>query len=243
MGKQLVNIKNHQAREKILWNIVIMLIILICTWGFKSWIWYNLDEGRIYQIVPNIINIVPMRHITDYLRPWESLDGLKAIITVIIYITCLIDVERRDNSIKSIQNIGLVLSLIVVSITAFIATSVSETVIFIATILIVILGYKLIYRTNSKTSESKQKIMRIQLIAQISGVCGNMLESWFRGYVIDMFNLQIKLGSLIDLRSWIFNIEDILCFIGRILMIIILVTNIFEQEDDVRELTPNKHYE
>lgn len=55
-----------------------------------------------------------------------------------------------------------------------------------------------------------------------------MLESWFRGYVIDMFNIQIKIGSLIDLRSWIFNIEDILCIIGRALMIIILVINIFE---------------
>ena len=104
MGKQLVNIKNHQAREKILWDIVIMLIILICTWGFKSWIWYNLDEGRIYQIVPNIINIVPMRHITDYLRPWESLDGLKAIVTVIVYTTCLIDIERRTSNLKAAEN-------------------------------------------------------------------------------------------------------------------------------------------
>lgn len=244
MGKQLVNIKNHQAREKILWDIVIMLIILICTWGFKSWIWYNLDEGRIYQIVPNIINIVPMRHITDYLRPWESLDGLKAIVTVIVYTTCLIDIERRTSNLKSAENKVLALSIITVSIIAtFVATSVSETIVFIATILIIILGYKLIYRTNSKTSETKQKIVRIQLIAQISGVCGNMLESWFRGYVIDMFNIQIKIGSLIDLRSWIFNIEDILCIIGRALMIIILVINIFEQEDDVSKLTPNKHYE
>lgn len=162
MGKQLVNIKNHQAREKILWDIVIMLIILICTWGFKSWIWYNLDEGRIYQIVPNIINIVPMRHITDYLRPWESLDGLKAIVTVIVYTTCLIDIERRTSNLKSAENKVLALSIITVSMIAtFVATSVSETIVFIATILIIILGYKMIYRTNSKTSETKQKIMRI----------------------------------------------------------------------------------
>lgn len=160
--KQLVNIKNHQAREKILWDIAVISIILICTWGFKSWIWYNLNEGRIYQIVPNIINIVPMRHITDYLRPWESLDGLKAIATVIIHVTCLIDIERRTSNLKSAENIILILSIIAISIIAtFIATSVGEIAVFIATILIIILGYKMIYRTNSKTSETKQKIMRI----------------------------------------------------------------------------------
>lgn len=54
-----------------------------------------------------------------------------------------------------------------------------------------------------------------------------MLEQWFRGGVIDYLNVP----SIASKASYIFNIEDILCKIGRTGILIMIVYLIFKYID------------
>ena len=72
-----------------------------------------------------------------------------------------------------------------------------------------------------------------------------MLEQWFRGGVIDYLNVP----SIASKASYIFNIEDILCKIGRTGILIMIVYLIFKYMDndinevDVSEADDNKEDE
>lgn len=54
-----------------------------------------------------------------------------------------------------------------------------------------------------------------------------MLEQWFRGGVIDYLNMPFIASK----ASYIFNIEDILCKIGRTGILIMIVYLIFKYMD------------
>lgn len=54
-----------------------------------------------------------------------------------------------------------------------------------------------------------------------------MLEQWFRGGVIDYLNMPFIASK----ASYIFNIEDILCKIGRTGILIMIVYLIFKYID------------
>lgn len=61
-----------------------------------------------------------------------------------------------------------------------------------------------------------------------------MLEQWFRGGVIDYLNVP----SIASKASYIFNIEDILCKIGRtgiLIMIVYLIFKYMDNKEDDRE--------
>lgn len=61
-----------------------------------------------------------------------------------------------------------------------------------------------------------------------------MLEQWFRGGVIDYLNVPFIASK----ASYIFNIEDILCKIGRtgiLIMIVYLIFKYMNNEEDIRE--------
>lgn len=55
-----------------------------------------------------------------------------------------------------------------------------------------------------------------------------MLEQWFRGGVIDYLNVPFIASK----ASYIFNIEDILCKIGRTGILIMIVYLIFKYIDN-----------
>ena len=59
-----------------------------------------------------------------------------------------------------------------------------------------------------------------------------MLEQWFRGGVIDYLNVP----SIASKASYIFNIEDILCKIGRTGILIMIVYLIFKYMDNEEEI-------
>ena len=70
-----------------------------------------------------------------------------------------------------------------------------------------------------------------------------MLEQWFRGGVIDYLNVP----SIASKASYIFNIEDILCKIGRTGILIMIVYLIFkymdikeDREDIINRVADNK---
>lgn len=58
-----------------------------------------------------------------------------------------------------------------------------------------------------------------------------MLEQWFRGGVIDYLNVP----SIASKASYIFNIEDILCKIGRTGILIMIVYLIFKYIDNIKQ--------
>lgn len=67
-----------------------------------------------------------------------------------------------------------------------------------------------------------------------------MLEQWFRGGVIDYLNIPFIASK----ASYIFNIEDILCKIGRTGILIMIVYLIFKymeiNENREKEADDNK---
>lgn len=70
-----------------------------------------------------------------------------------------------------------------------------------------------------------------------------MLEQWFRGGVIDYLNVPFIASK----ASYIFNIEDILCKIGRTGILIMIVYLIFKyidnnenREDIINRVADNK---
>ena len=70
-----------------------------------------------------------------------------------------------------------------------------------------------------------------------------MLEQWVRGGVIDYLNVP----SIASKASYIFNIEDILCKIGRTGILIMIVYLIFKyidiNEDIINKADDNKQSE
>ena len=58
-----------------------------------------------------------------------------------------------------------------------------------------------------------------------------MLEQWFRGGVIDYLNVPFIASK----ASYIFNIEDILCKIGRTGILIMIVYLIFKYIDNIKQ--------
>ena len=66
-----------------------------------------------------------------------------------------------------------------------------------------------------------------------------MLEQWFRGGVIDYLNIP----SIASKASYIFNIEDILCKIGRTGILIMIVYLIFKYIDIISKADDNKQRE
>ena len=66
-----------------------------------------------------------------------------------------------------------------------------------------------------------------------------MLEQWFRGGVIDYLNVP----SIASKASYIFNIEDILCKIGRTGILIMIVYLIFKYIDIISKADDNKQRE
>ena len=58
-----------------------------------------------------------------------------------------------------------------------------------------------------------------------------MLEQWFRGGVIDYLNIPFIASK----ASYIFNIEDILCKIGRTGILIMIVYLIFKYIDIIKQ--------
>ena len=66
-----------------------------------------------------------------------------------------------------------------------------------------------------------------------------MLEQWFRGGVIDYLNVP----SIASKASYIFNIEDILCKIGRTGILIMIVYLIFKYMDNISKADDNKQKE
>lgn len=66
-----------------------------------------------------------------------------------------------------------------------------------------------------------------------------MLEQWFRGGVIDYLNVP----SIASKASYIFNIEDILCKIGRTGILIMIVYLIFKYIDNISKADDNKQRE
>lgn len=66
-----------------------------------------------------------------------------------------------------------------------------------------------------------------------------MLEQWFRGGVIDYLNVP----SIASKASYIFNIEDILCKIGRTGILIMIVYLIFKYMDIISKADDNKQNE
>ena len=63
-----------------------------------------------------------------------------------------------------------------------------------------------------------------------------MLEQWFRGGVIDYLNVPFIASK----ASYIFNIEDILCKIGRTGILIMIVYLIFKYIDIISKADDNK---
>lgn len=66
-----------------------------------------------------------------------------------------------------------------------------------------------------------------------------MLEQWFRGGVIDYLNVPFIASK----ASYIFNIEDILCKIGRTGILIMIVYLIFKYIDIISKADDNKQRE
>ena len=66
-----------------------------------------------------------------------------------------------------------------------------------------------------------------------------MLEQWFRGGVVDYLNVP----SIASKASYIFNIEDILCKIGRTGILIMIVYLIFKYMDNISKADDNKQKE
>lgn len=101
---------------------------------------------------------------------------------------------------------------------------------------IFVINNKIVYKATS----TEQNILATLLAFSTAGTLGNMLEQWFRGGVIDYLNVPFIASK----ASYIFNIEDILCKIGRTGILIMIVYLIFKyidnKQDIINEVDDNK---
>ena len=75
-----------------------------------------------------------------------------------------------------------------------------------------------IYHYNKMPKNKFLNLSRLSLIFIISGAIGNMIDRFFRGYVVDMFHF-IFWGR----EFAVFNIADILVCVGTFLLAIVII--------------------
>lgn len=251
--------------------IILILSLTVCLL-IKTIISVQIPLNQYINPSSNILRLGHFNHHCDYLNMFINTSGtiyfinsygISVFYTVFLYIQMIIllsdksmmSKEDKMNNIKpTIEMIALIILLDylgrkgylnIVSLQSSTSNISDDTGIssWIFQFILVNLIYIWIFIINNKivykATSTEQNILATLLAFSTAGTLGNMLEQWFRGGVIDYLNVP----SIASKASYIFNIEDILCKIGRTGILIMIVYLIFKYIDIISKADDNKQRE
>ena len=252
--------------------IILILSLTVCLL-IKTIISVQIPLNQYINPTSSILRLGHFNHHCDYLNMFIinsdtsyfiNIYGFSVFYTVFLYLQMILIMsdksmmeskEARMNSIKpTIEMIALLIALDylgkkdilnIISLSSSTSNISDDTGIssWIFQFILVNLIYIWIFVINNKivykATSTEQNILATLLAFSTAGTLGNMLEQWFRGGVVDYLNVP----SIASKASYIFNIEDILCKIGRTGILIMIVYLIFKYMDNISKADDNKEDE